>query len=107
MAARNGSKVDVREFYKEVAELRKEAVAIATAHIADRQQMEVRLVAVIRDGNRELEERILEQVGENRKDIDCLQGDVVSLKVADRRWAGLVGLVAAAVAGVTAFFVKR
>lgn len=100
----NGSKVGVREFYKEIAELRKEQAAIADAQSKERASMETRLVQVIQDVNSAVEARILEQVRCNRADIETLQGDVVGLKVADRRWGGIVGLFSAALAGLVAWF---
>jgi hypothetical protein len=58
--------------------------------------MEERLANLIME-NRNV---VLDKWKTNRDDIDKLQEDVVGLRVADRKWGGLVAIVAAAVTGL-------
>ena len=94
--AGNGSKVDWRSLHAELLGQSK-----------DRADMEQRLVETFASGVKV----IRDDMAEERKVCDarfkCVEQDVVTLKVADRRWGGIVGLFAAGAAAVAGWLGTR
>ena len=86
MTPANGSKVGIREFY---AELQKQS--------GDRAEMERRLVEAFNKAVDRLDEKY-------DKRLCGAEENIVSLRVADRKWGGMTAIVAAAFTGIgTAF----
>lgn len=96
MAARNGNKVSWQSLHQELADQSKE-----------RAEMEHRLVAAFTEGLKGIRDDMAAEREIFYDRFRCVETDIVSLKVADRRWGGLVGLFAAAVAGVGAWLGQK
>ena len=92
----NGSKVGVREFY---AELQKQS--------SERQDMELRLVNAFASGLSGIRDDMAEERKANETRFKCVEGDVVDLRVADRRWTGLASLFGAGLGAVAGWFSSR
>lgn len=92
----NGSKVNWEGLHKEIME-----------QSGERHEMELRLIGAFATGLRGIRDDMqTERTGCNDR-FGCIERDVVSLKVADRKWGGIVGLFAAGVAGLGAWLGQR
>lgn len=69
----------------------------------ERHEMELRLIGAFGDGLAGIRKDMADERAGCADRFRALEGDVVALKVADRRWGGMVGLFAAAVAGAGAW----
>ena len=84
----NGEKVTWRSLHDELKDQSKE-----------RQAMEERLVRAFADGCKGIRDDVDRYCAANDARVRCIENDITSLKVADRKWGGITGLFAA---GVTA-----
>ena len=84
MAETNGSKVTTKAFYEEL--LRQNDARV---------QMERRLSDTISSATDRLESRIIKQVDDQKKEIDCIHAGLDDLRASDRRITYLSAIIAA------------
>lgn len=92
----NGSKVNWQALHSEIM-----------AQSSERHDMELRLINAFASGLQLIRDDMQTERTACDKRFLCIEGDIVGLKVADRRWGGIVGLFAAGVAGVGAWLGQR
>jgi hypothetical protein len=107
MTSGNGNKVSVREFYEKVEELQRDIVNQRMGRTAERNDMEVRLANLFINGLDSIRGDMRAERATCNARLAGVEGDIVSLKVADRRWGGIVGLFAAGMAGIGAWLGQR
>lgn len=73
----------------------------------DRHQMELRIVGVLSDGLNGIRKDMRTERDDCNKRFCAIEDNIVVLKVADRKWGGVVGLFAAGVAGLGAWLGQR
>jgi hypothetical protein len=96
MTKANGNKVSWQSLHEELKEQSKE-----------REAMEGRLVEAFASGCGAIHDDLNRYIGTNDARVKCVEVDIVGLKVADRKWGGVVGLFAAGVAGLGAWLGQR
>lgn len=69
--------------------------------------MELRLINAFASGIQVIRDDMQTERDACAARFRCVEQDIVSLKVADRKWGGIVGLFAAGVAGVGAWLGQR
>lgn len=92
----NGSKVNWESLHKEIM-----------SQSDERHKMELRIVGVISDGLQGIRDDMKTERTTCNERFGCIERDIVTLKVADRKWGGIVGLFAAATAAAGAWFGQR
>jgi hypothetical protein len=92
----NGSKVNWQSLHEE---LQKQS--------GERHEMELRLINAFGDGLAGLRKDMADERAVCAERFKCIETDVVGLKVADRKWAGLTGLFAAGLASLAGWFGQR
>jgi hypothetical protein len=92
----NGSKVNWQSLHSEIM-----------AQSDERHQMELRLIDAFSAGLTGIRDDMRTERETCGKRFVTIEGDIVNLKVADRRWGGIVGLFAAGVAGISAWLGQR
>jgi len=73
----------------------------------ERHSMEIRLIDAFASGLQGIRDDMQTERAACDKRFGVIEGDVVSLKVADRKWSGAVGLFAAGMAGLGAWLGQR
>jgi hypothetical protein len=73
----------------------------------ERHNMELRLIDAFSQGLVGIRNDMQTERAANLTRVHCIEGDIVSLKVADRKWGGVVGLFAAAVTAAGVWLGQR
>jgi hypothetical protein len=77
------------------------------AQSGERHEMELRLIGAFASGLQGIRDDMqTERIVCNER-FGCIERDIVTLKVADRKWGGIVALFAAAVTGLGAWLGQR
>lgn len=73
----------------------------------ERHAMEIRLIDVLSGGLQGIREDMAKERTDCNTRFLTIENDIVGLKVADRKWAGLAGLITSAVAGIGIWFGQK